>query len=433
MTERLKIAIVGTGISSLAAAYLLHRHHDITVFDKNDRVGGHSNTVPLPEGGGVDSGFIVYNKWTYPNLIRLFEHLGVPTEPSDMSFSVCLDKGRLQYAGQSLGTIFAQRRNLFSPRFWDMLIDLVRFYRGGKKFLRHHQDSKLTLGQYLEANDYGDAFIHDHLLPMAAAIWSGPDKDMLDFPLISFLRFCDNHGLLNLVDRPVWRTVTGGSREYVARLTRKFRDRIKLSEPVTHLVRGENGVTVKTSEKIYFFDAAVIGAHADEALKMLEDATDDEKSILGAFHSSDNTAYVHRDASLMPPLKSVWSSWNYIHNKKGGKLFLTYWMNRLQKFLPSNRDIFVTLNPPAPPKDIIATAHYTHPCFNRQTLAAQKTLHKIQGTNRTWFCGAWTGYGFHEDGAASGIAVAEKLGAALPWKPVAIEKSPARRHTIGDA
>lgn len=432
---RQKIAIIGTGITGLVAAYLLRPHHDVMVFEREGRLGGHANTVTLPDGVDVDSGFIVYNKWTYPNLIRLFDHLDVPTQKSDMGFSVCTAGGKLQYAGQGLGTLFAQRKNIVNPRFLGLVLDLVRFYWSGKRFLKKYPASDMNLGQYLQRGHYGRAFIDDHLLPMAAAIWSMPDREILEFPVVTFLRFCNNHGLLNLVNRPVWRTVTGGSKHYIARLTRNMGDVFKVGEGVTHVVRGADGVTIKTKNSIYFVDQVVVATHADEALSMLEDARDDEKSILGAFRFTENDAYVHGDDTLMPPLRRVWSAWNYIRADKaaGARVFVTYWMNALQTFLPKNRDVFVSLNPPHRPAPDKTYHHivYTHPAFDGTTLMAQKNLWRIQGKNRTWFCGAWTGYGFHEDGAASGIAVAEKLGASLPWKPVPHEASTARRHTIG--
>jgi uncharacterized protein len=420
--ERLNIAIVGTGIAGLSAAWLLRQKHDITVYEQARRIGGHSNTIDVPGRDGttpVDMGFIVYNPQTYPNLVALFRHLAVPTQESDMSFAVSLRGGTLEYAGTDLAGLFAQKRNLLNPRFWSMMRDLARFYRQATRDARSPGAEERSLGSYLTANGYGEAFIQDHLLPMASAIWSTGPRDMLDYPAAAFLRFCNNHGLLRLSGRPEWRTVTGGAREYVARLSAPFRDRIRLGCGVRSLRRRSNGVSVVDSDgEQAFFDHVVIAAHADQALRMLDDPTEAEISILGALKYCPNDAVMHRDASLMPERQQVWCSWNYVGDPTGEKVSASYWMNRLQG-LRNTAPVFVTLNsyrPPAP-ASVVHRETYAHPQFDAAAMRAQRNLWQLQGDRGTWYCGAYFGAGFHEDGLQAGLAVAEALGGATrPWK-----------------
>jgi predicted NAD/FAD-binding protein len=418
----LAIAVIGTGISGMAAAWLLSKRHNITVYEKNDRIGGHSNTVTVEQGPAripVDTGFIVYNERNYPNLTALFDHLDVATEHSSMSFSASLDGGDFEYSGTGLGGLFAQPRNLLRPRMWSMLRDLRRFYREATGHTTG-TDTGMTLGDYLRLNNYGDSFINDHLLPMGAAIWSTPARDMLDYPLFSFIRFCDNHGLLQLKDRPAWRTVTGGSREYVDRLTASFSDRILLNTGVTSIQRKPDGVIIEDRQgDIRWFDHVVIAAHANEALNMLADSEKAERQLLGAIRYERNHAILHSDKRLMPRTHKAWASWNFMGNdaKINDKVSVTYWMNRLQK-LATDADLFVTLNPLNKPAEntIHRSFQYDHPVFNRQAIRAQRMLWNLQGVRRTWFCGAYFGHGFHEDGLQAGLAVAEQLGGLQrPW------------------
>jgi predicted NAD/FAD-binding protein len=418
----LAIAVIGTGISGMAAAWLLSKRHNITVYEKNDRIGGHSNTVTVEQGPAripVDTGFIVYNERNYPNLTALFDHLDVATEHSNMSFSASLDGGDFEYSGTGLGGLFAQPRNLLRPRMWSMLRDLRRFYREATGHTTG-TDTGMTLGDYLRLNNYGDSFINDHLLPMGAAIWSTPARDMLDYPLFSFIRFCDNHGLLQLKDRPAWRTVTGGSREYVDRLTASFSDRILLNTGVTSIQRKPDGVIIEDRQgDIRWFDHVVIAAHANEALNMLADSEKAERQLLGAIRYERNHAILHSDKRLMPRTHKAWASWNFMGNdaKINDKVSVTYWMNRLQK-LATDADLFVTLNPLNKPAEntIHRSFQYDHPVFNRQAIRAQRMLWNLQGVRRTWFCGAYFGHGFHEDGLQAGLAVAEQLGGLQrPW------------------
>lgn len=419
----LAIAVIGTGISGMAAAWLLSKRHNITVYEKNDRIGGHSNTATIEQGTDripVDTGFIVYNERNYPNLTALFNHLDVATEWSDMSFSASLGDGSFEYSGTGLGGLFAQPRNLLRPRMWSMLRDLRRFYREAPSDATG-TDTGITLGDYLRDNNYSNSFIYDHILPMGAAIWSTPAQEMLDYPLFSFIRFCDNHGLLQLKDRPAWRTVTGGSREYVDKLTASFTDRILLNTGVTSIQRKPDGVMIEDRQgDIRWFDHVVIAAHANETLDMLTDSEKAERQLLGTIRYERNLAILHSDNRLMPRTRKAWASWNFMGQGSNinDKVSVTYWMNRLQS-LNSDTDLFVSLNPLIQPREnsIHRSFQYDHPVFNRQAIRAQRMLWNLQGVRRTWFCGAYFGHGFHEDGLQAGLAVAEQLGGLQrPWQ-----------------
>lgn len=426
--SRQKIAVVGTGISGMSAAWLLNQRHDVTVYECDHRIGGHSNTVTAHGTNGpvaVDTGFIVYNELTYPNLTALFAHLKVPTQFSDMSFSVSLANGELEYSGSNLSGLFAEKRNIFRPRFWSMLHDLQRFYREAPRDLAMLEQFHTTLGDYLDANDYGHAFRRDHLLPMAASIWSAPASAILEYPAASFIRFQDNHGLLRLRKRPPWRTVLGGSRAYVERLTQSFADRIRLSAAVVAIDRGDGIVKVRDRDGgTAAFDHVVIATHADQALGMLSAPTAEERRLLGAFGYSRNAAVLHSDPALMPKRRAVWASWNHIGgaDDEAAAPTVTYWMNSLQQ-LPHDTPLFVTLNPTREPRHIRHSETYWHPLFDSAAIAAQRQLWSLQGRKNTWFCGAYFGSGFHEDGLQAGLAVAEQLGGVRrPWS-VADESS----------
>jgi predicted NAD/FAD-binding protein len=414
----LRVAVIGSGISGLSAAWLLSQRHHVSVFECDKRIGGHSNTVDVG-AVVVDTGFIVYNEVTYPNLTALFRHLGVPTKRSEMSFAVSLDKGRLEYAGTNLAGLFAQRRNLLSPRFWSMLSDLRRFYRNAARdaaTLGHGT----TLDEYLSAAAYGAAFRDDHLYPMGAAIWSTPTGKIGSYPATAFIRFCDNHGLLRLTGRPIWRAVEGGSRAYVARLTENFADRIAIGRGIRRVRRIADAVEI-TDDRGYAeqFDHVVIGTHADQALRLLADPSEQESQLLGAFSYTENHAVLHSDPRLMPRRRGAWASWNYISRQVGetNRLSVTYWMNRLQN-IPEGTPLFVTLNPHQQPRPdlVIRRDTYHHPLFDAAAMAAQERLWSLQGVRNTWFCGAYFGAGFHEDGLQAGLAVAEALGGIRrPW------------------
>ena len=424
--HRLNIAVIGTGIAGMSAAWLLNQGHNVTVYEKEPRAGGHSNTVDAPTAAGpipVDTGFIVYNERTYPNLTALFDHLGVRTKDSDMSFAASLENGHLEYAGTDLNGLLGQRRNILRPRFWRMVHDLLRFYRDAPRFLDDIAAVEISLGDYLAANGYSAAFIEDHLLPMGAAIWSTTADEMRAYPAAAFIRFFVSHGLLNLVDRPQWRTVDGGSREYVKRLTEPYRDRIVYGG-VKEVTRFPGKVLVAANDgECRTFDHVVMAAHADETREMLRDRDEVETDLLGAWTYTENRAVLHTDATLMPKRRRVWSSWNFIGGAKdaaadAAPLCVTYWMNQLQGLDPAH-PLFVTLNPvrePAP-GTLLREFNYTHPFFDTAALRSQERLWSLQGYRRTWYCGSYFGYGFHEDALQSGLAVAEQLGQLRrPWQ-----------------
>ncbi|MEO6339006.1 MAG: FAD-dependent oxidoreductase [Caulobacteraceae bacterium] len=416
----LDIAVVGTGISGMAAAWLLSSRHRVTIYEAGDRVGGHSNTVQAPDGRGgttpVDTGFIVYNEANYPNLTALLRGLSVPTQSTDMSFSVSLDGGRLEYGSTGLDAVFAQPANLLRPRFWSMLLGLRRFYAEAAERGRG-LDPHLSIGQFLEQEGYGPAFIDDHLMPQAGAIWSATPDAIRDYPAAAFIRFFDNHGLLKISTQTQWRTIVGGAQAYIEPLTAPYADRIRLNCPVRAIRRSPAGVMVRDAGgHVASYDHVVVAAHANQALAMLEDPTPQEAGLLGAFAYNRNLAVLHNDVSLMPRRRRAWAAWNHV-GKRGGASCITYWMNRLQQ-LETAEPLLVTLDPVHAPRPdaILRSEVYEHPIFNAATAAAQRRLWSLQGVGNTWFCGAYFGAGFHEDGLQAGLAVAEQLGGALrPW------------------
>ncbi len=420
--KAMRIAVIGAGISGLSAAWLLGQAHDVVLFEAAPRLGGHANTVRVTGAGGetaVDTGFIVYNEATYPNFIALMDHLRVATQPTEMSFAVSLDGGRLEYSGTSVAGLFAQRSNLVRPRFWAMLQDITRFYRSASKDALAGGLAGISLGDYLAAGRYGAAFRDDHLLPMAAAIWSAPCSEILSYPAAAFLRFHHNHGLLQLTDRPVWRTVTGGSSVYVEQLRAGFSGEVRAGTPVRQVRRGANDVILTGDGWAETFDQVVFATHADQTLAMLADSSPTEAHALGAFRYSRNRAVLHGDETLMPKRRRAWASWNHIgqRTQPDSACAVTYWMNRLQG-LPEAQPFFVTLNPPDTLREetIFHEEIYEHPLFDAAALDAQERLWSLQGTRRSWFCGAYFGSGFHEDGLQAGLAVAEALGGVRrPW------------------
>jgi len=426
----MRVAVIGTGIAGNAAASTLSKRYPVTVYDREIRPGGHSHTVTIDYGGtqlAVDIGFIVYNELNYPDLTALFAHLGVETVESCMSFAVTADAGRFEWKGggsnwrETARGLFAQPRNLLSPSYLRMLRDILTF---NTKSVEDHAAGRLaglTLGDYFAERKFAPRLLTDYLAPMGAAIWSAPAAEMLDFPAENFVAFFKNHRLLQY-DRPVWRTVKGGSRRYVEKMISSFRDRIRLGCAVTSIERTPHGVIVHDSRGGRdSYDHVVIASHSDQALAMLSDADDRERAILGAIGYAPNTVYLHRDIRLMPKRAHAWASWNFLRWRREGAaandVAVTYWMNRLQG-IDNDKPLFVSLNPPFAPAAELTFGKYMceHPQYNARAFAAQRRLGEIQGRRRTWFCGAWTGYGFHEDGLRSGLAVAEALGAAVPWR-----------------
>ncbi|MEQ8344510.1 MAG: FAD-dependent oxidoreductase [Sneathiellaceae bacterium] len=429
---------MGGGIAGLAAAWLLSRRHDVALYEKDGRLGGHSHTVDarLPDGRSiaVDTGFIVYNERNYPNLTALFATLGVATRPSDMSFSVSIDDGRLEWAGDSLWKLFGQPANLVRPRFHRMLRDILRFNRDARAALRNGGLGAMPLGRFLLSQRYGPGLARDYLLPMGAAIWSAPPAAMLAFPAESFLRFFDNHGLLDLRDRPLWRTVDGGSRRYVDRLAAALGPAVRTGRAVRLVARNAHGVTVidRHGERERF-DQLVLACHADQAADLLSDADPAEAAVLRSIRFQVNEAVLHGDPRLMPQRRRLWSSWNYMAGREAGgedRVSVSYWMNRLQG-LDRRHPLFVTLNPARQPalSQVYGRFRYAHPMFDAAACAAQARLPAIQGQRRTWYCGSWTGHGFHEDGLASAIGIALSLGAAPPWRTEVRPAAPGRPAT----
>jgi len=420
---RKRIAVVGSGISGASAAWALRENHDVTLFEADARAGGHTATVDVDYDGtsiAVDTGFIVYNEMNYPELKALFSHLGVATHESNMGFSLSLDGGRREWSGQTYRSIFAQRRNMFSPSFLWMLREILRFNRQCIQDREAGLLGGVSIGQYLESRRFSAEFRDDYLIPMAAAIWSTPRVKMLDFPAATFVSFFENHRLIHN-ERPMWRTVTGGSRSYLQKLLAPLGDRLRLNAPIESVIRDESGVIVTTRggapER---FDAIVIASHSDQALAMLGDASPVEETILDAVAYRPNRVILHRDARLMPKRRAAWSAWNYIRSSGmdvESEVCVTYWMNALQGIDPA-KPLFVSLNPAIEPAagTVFGEWSFSHPQFDARALSAQVRLDDIQGVRNTWYAGAWTGHGFHEDGLRSGLKVAEALGGVIPWR-----------------
>jgi len=411
----MRIAIVGSGVSGLVVAHLLHRRHEVTVFEASDHVGGHVHTHEVSVGGGtisVDTGFIVYNERTYPNFTSLLGQLGVATQPSTMSFSVRLREPELEYNGSTLRQLFAQRRNLVRPWFYAMIADILRFNRQAPVHVLNGAASQ-TLGEYVSARRYSRPFIDRYLLPMAAAIWSMPQRTVLEMPAAFFVRFFANHGMLSIDDRPEWRTVTGGSARYVEVLSAPFADRIRLRSPVRDVKRFGDHVTVDGVR----YDHVVFACHSDQALAALADASHAERAILGSLPYQENAVVLHSDVSVLPKRRRAWAAWNYhLSGAPSDPVAVTYNMNILQALDAGAGEPFcVTLNETdhIDPARVIAKLRYAHPVFTREGVAAQQRHGEISGVRRTHYCGAYWGFGFHEDGVNSALAVGKAFGEAL--------------------
>ncbi len=416
----MNIAVIGTGISGLVCGHLLHEEHDLTFFEANDYVGGHTHTVDVGQENtsyAVDTGFIVFNDWTYPNFIRILDRLGVESQPTSMSFSVKIEKTGLEYNGASLNTLFAQRRNLLRPSFHRMIRDILRFNREAPALLAVAEASdEVTLMDYLRQNRYSEEFVEHYIIPMGAAIWSADPRQMRRFPARYFVNFFKNHGLLSVSDRPQWRVIKGGSREYVEKIIQPFRNRIRLGAPVEWIRRHEEFVEVKPrageSER---FDHVIVAAHSDQALRMLADPDNRERDILGAIPYQPNETVLHTDATVLPKRRRAWASWNYhLLHEQQRPVAVTYNMNILQSL--TSRDPFcvsLNLNGQAAREKTLQTFEYHHPVYTAAGVAAQKRWPEINGARRTWFCGAYWGYGFHEDGVNSALRVCREFGKEL--------------------
>jgi len=415
-----KIAVIGAGISGLSAAWLLRDQFAVTLYEAQARAGGHADTQIVTLDGEavpVDTGFIVFNNRNYPNLVGFFKHLGVAAHDSNMSFGVSKNDATFEYAGGELKQLFAQPANVLKPRFIRMVRDILRFNQAAPALLL--TASNASLGEYLAENRYGTGFIEDYVLPMGAAIWSASVEGMKAFPAKSFIRFFANHGLLKVADRPQWRTVTGGSRLYVSRVMRDLRD-VRLADGVRRVRRGDAGVTIVSDHGEEVYDQVVFACHADQALALIDQPAPGETRILGAVKFQDNEAVLHQDAALMPRRKLAWSSWNYLSQGQqdhGQAVCLTYWMNLLQG-MKTKLPLLVSLNPriAIDPAKILLRKTYRHPQFDAAAMQAQDRLDEIQGVAKLWFAGAWTRWGFHEDGIASAVGIANRIGVRAPWQ-----------------
>ena len=406
----MKLAVIGSGISGLSAAYHFSKNHKVDLFEQDDHFGGHSLTYDIKEEDKVvpvDLGFIVFNEQTYPNLISFFRELDVPFEKSNMSFSVSVKDSNVEYGGSGLNAIFANKKNLLNLKFLKMINEIISFYKKAPSLLNHNL-SEDTLGNYLEKSKLSKYFIEYHIIPMVAAIWSMPFEKAKDMPLKLFLNFFINHGLFKLKNRPQWYTVTNRSRAYVNKVLEKISGEVFKNYKVSKILRSENNVRISIGNEYLDYDHVILASHADQSLKILEEPTSEEDKILKRFSYVSNKAYLHIDENLMPLRKSAWSSWNSI--TKDNRTCITYWLNKLQN-LKTSKNYFLTLNPVEQINNnkILKKIDFTHPYFNKENVKLQKDLHKLQGKKRTWFCGSYFGYGFHEDGLKSSIELFRKF------------------------
>ena len=420
----MRIAVVGSGIGGISASWLLSPVHEVDVFEASERLGGHTYTLdvrPGTEAFPIDTGFMVFNRRTYPNLTRFFEHLGIEAVDASMSFSVQVPSENIEWSGTSLNSVFAQRKNVANPRFLRMLTDVLRFSRDADRLLADPSLADLTLGELLEREGYGESFSDWYLIPMGDAIWSTPPGKMLDYPALTFLRFCDNHGLLHITGKPQWLSVRGGSRQYLEKAARTFSGEVFEAEPVERVERMATGARVHTPRRVKDYDAVVMAAHPPETLEILSDsASAEEREVLSAFRYWPNDTVIHTDESFLPKSRRAWASWNWYSSSTDmtkTMLMLTYRLNTLQALPEEAPTVMVTLNrdrDPAP-GTVLAETSFDHPMYSAEAIAAQSRLGRLQGAGHIWFAGAWTRYGFHEDGMLSGVRIAEALGAPLPW------------------
>jgi predicted NAD/FAD-binding protein len=419
-----RIAVVGSGIGGFSAAWLLSKHGHIDVFEAQPRLGGHTNTVDVTTKGltfPVDTGFMVFNRRTYPNLTRFFEHVGIEAVDADMSFSVSVTEDDIEWSGSNLDTVFAQRKNITNPRFLRMLGDVWRLSRDADALMADPSVGELTLGELMQREGYSEAFTDWYLIPMGSAIWSTPPGDMLDYPALTFLHFCDNHGLLHILGKPNWLSVRGGSRRYLEAAGRDLSGDVFTDEPVERVTRTATGVRLETPVRTSDYDAVILACHPPQTRIMLGDSmTEAERAVLNAFDYRPNDVVLHTDEAFLPSSNRAWASWNWYSETSDlekSALRLTYRINTLQSLPPDAPVVLETLNRDRDPASgtLLANLSFDHPLYTREAISAQERLDTIQGADRIWFAGAWTRYGFHEDGILSGVKVAEALGATLPW------------------
>ena len=414
----MKIGVIGSGVSGLVSALTLQERFEVSLFEKNSKLGGHSNTVTIEQENNkysVETGFIVLNDKNYPIFTSLLKHLNIGVNNSSMSFSVSVDKGQFEYSSSYIG-LLGQTKNIIDPKYWGMLRDINYFYTNALKDVKDCPDNE-TLGQFLKRFNYSNKFIDYHLVPMTASIWSCPTKSILNFPIKSLLVFFENHKLLNIYNRPKWSTVNKGSREYVKKIKSLLKGKIYTNAKVNKISKSKEGIRVHYQDGIKTFDKVILACHADQSSEILIENFSEEANLLKDFKYQKNTSILHSDINFMPKRKSVWSSWNYItETGNSGNLSITYWMNELQG-INSSKPILLSLNPKILPNpDLIYGQYsYSHPILDNNAINIQKKLSSIQGKNNLWFCGAWTGFGFHEDGVKSAVEIANSHNIDLPW------------------
>lgn len=415
-----KIAVIGSGISGLGSALLLQQVHEVHLFESDHRLGGHACTYPIQKDNlktNVDMGFLVYNELTYPHLTALFKFLDVETFESDMSLSIQVPRAKLEWSGDNLDTVFAQRNNLLSPNFYKMLFNIIKFHKEAEENRELSRHNKWTVGELLKNRKYGKQLAEWYILPMIAAIWSTPEKNMKDFPAETFLTFFINHKLLQVNDRPMWRTVKNGSKQYVDKIAERLKH-IHLSEAAISVTKTKQGLQLTTQKAVYDFDHIVFATHAPITRKIMKIQNQKIMDVLNKFETQKNKAYLHQDETHMPERKKCWAAWNVKaqmnESEVSDKVSLTYYLNRLQNVV-SDKPVLLTLNPNESPKDLITKAEFDHPRFDQEAIDAQKKIESIQGLDNMYFAGAWTRYGFHEDGLLSAVKVAEKFNISAPW------------------
>ena len=417
-TSQKKIAVIGSGISGISSAYFLSSKYKVHLYEKNKYLGGHTRTINISTDNNlpIDTGFIVYNNKNYPDLVRFFDHLNVKTLNSNMSFAVSDVFSNIEYGGQNLRTIFAQHKNIFNFKYIKMIYEIYRFYELCKKKNLQNIDKNMTVNDFLNIYNFSSFVRNLHIYPLISSIWSSNQDDVINFPLKLFLNFFNNHDLFNFKNRPQWKFLQGGSNTYVKKIIDMKKFSYSLNSDINKVIRFNNQIKIINNNKKNIYDYLVIATHADQALKLLQNPTKEEKIILSIFEYTNNKAYLHSDTSMMPKNKKTWSSWNFIKDQKDKNAFtLTYWMNNLQK-LQTKKNYFVTINPLEIPNEIHDKTIFTHPKFNMQTSKFQSKIKELQGVNNTFFCGAYHGFGFHEDGIQSAAYVAKILGVDIPWK-----------------